>query len=73
MHDLDWALEKAAIDRLNAGIKVAVDLGDNGTRELLEKILVGEEHHADWVESQLTLMQQVGEPNYLAQQIKKEG
>lgn len=64
------ALEHQAIERLNAGIAKAVELGDNGTRDLLASILSGEEGHADWLESQLTLIEQVGEPNYLAQQIR---
>jgi bacterioferritin len=72
MHELDWALEKAAIDRLNAGIATARQLGDNGTGELLEDILKGEEEHADWIEAQQALIAQVGESHYLAQQIKKE-
>ncbi len=66
---LALALEHEAILRLNGGIALCVDLGDNGSRELLETILVGEEEHADWLEAQLELVRQVGEPNYLAQQI----
>ena len=62
-------LEKEAIERLNRGIALCVAQGDNGTRELLEDILEGEEEHADWLESQLELISQVGEAHYLAQQI----
>lgn len=62
-------LEKEAIARLNAGIEKCVSLRDNGSRELLEDILLGEEEHADWLEAQLELISQVGEANYLAQQI----
>jgi bacterioferritin len=64
-------LEKEAIERLNRGIALCVERGDNGSRELLEKILVGEEAHADWLESQLELISQLGEPHYLAQQIRE--
>lgn len=64
-------LERQAITRLNAGIAKSVDAADNGTRDLLASILAGEEQHADWLESQLTLIEQVGEPNYLAQQIRE--
>jgi bacterioferritin len=64
-------LEKEAIDRLNRGIALCVDKGDNGTRDLLEEILEGEEEHADWLESQLELISQVGEAHYLAQQIRE--
>jgi bacterioferritin len=66
---LDLEVEKAAIKALNAGIETSRSLGDNGTRELLEFILEGEEEHANWLEAQLTLIDQVGEANYLAQQI----
>ena len=63
-------LEKEAIERLNRGIALCATKGDNGTRELLESILEGEEDHADWLESQLELISQVGEAHYLAQQIR---
>ena len=63
-------LEKAAIDRLNAGIAMCVSVGDNGSRELLDDILEGEEEHADWIETQLELIRQIGEAHYLTQQIK---
>jgi bacterioferritin len=63
-------LERAAIDRLNAGVAACVSAGDNGSRELLDDILEGEESHADWIETQLELLRQVGEAHYLAQQIR---
>jgi bacterioferritin len=63
-------LEAAAIERLNRGIALCVAQGDNGSRELLETILEGEEEHADWLEAQLELIRQVGEAHYLAQQIR---
>ncbi len=68
---LDHGLELDAVSRLNKGIALAVDVGDNGTRELLEDILVSEEEHVDWLEAQLELITQVGEQNYLAQQIRE--
>jgi bacterioferritin len=67
---LDLDLERDAIRMLNAGIETARSLGDNGTRELLEDILEGEESHANWIEAQMSLIAQTGEGNYLAQQIK---
>src|SRR5262252_4058502 len=69
---LDLDLERDAIRMLNAGIETARSLGDNGSRERLERILEGEEGHANWIEAQLTLIAQTGEGNYLAQQIKKD-
>jgi bacterioferritin len=62
-------LEREAIVRLNGGIALCVERSDNGTRELLEDILEGEETHADWLETQLTLVEQLGVANYLAQHI----
>ena len=46
-----------------------MELSDNGSRELLEEILVGEESHADWLEAQLELVRQLGDAHYLAQHI----
>ena len=63
-------LEREAIERLNRGIALCVERGDNGSRELLEGILEGEEEHADWLEAQLELVRQVGDAHYLAQQIR---
>lgn len=66
---LDLELEKVAIERLNKAVKLCRDKGDNGTRERLEAILVSEEEHADWLETQLDLIATVGDAHYLAQQI----
>ena len=68
-HQFDLDLEKAAVARLNAGITLCRDKADNGTRALFEKILIEEEEHVDWLESQLLQIQEMGLPNYLAQQI----
>ena len=66
----DYALELEAIPRLNDGIKVCTELGDNNSRILLEEILRDEEEHVDWLEAQLGLIEQVGLQNYLTEQIK---
>jgi bacterioferritin len=63
-------LEAEAIARLNNGIGLCVQHADNGSRDLLEKILAGEEEHADWLETQLALVGQIGEANYLSQQVR---
>ncbi|MGH7786089.1 MAG: bacterioferritin [Candidatus Binatia bacterium] len=68
---LDLKFEEVAIPRLNKAIALAVEVADNTTRELLESILESEEDHVDWLEAQLGLIKQVGEANYLAQQIHK--
>jgi bacterioferritin len=67
--ELALQLERAAIERLNRGIALCLERGDNGTRELLDEILKGEEEHADWLEVQLELIGHLGELHYLAQQI----
>ena len=67
----DREVEYTAIAFLNSGIKVARETGDNATEDLFTKILVAEEEHTDWIETQLELIRQVGEQNYLAQQIHK--
>jgi bacterioferritin len=63
-------LERDSIDRLNRGIALCAQRGDNGSRDVLENILEGEEDHADWLESQLELIRQVGDAHYLSQQIR---
>lgn len=68
---LDLDVERSAIERLNAGIALCVDSGDNGTRALLEHILVEEEGHADWLETQIGLVDQLGETAYLAEQMEE--
>ncbi len=72
MLKLDLELEGVAIPTLNRGIELCRKLGDNGTAELLEDMLVDEEEHANWLETQLTAIDQVGVQNYLSEQLKKE-
>jgi bacterioferritin len=68
---LDLELETTAVARFNKAIGLAVELRDNTTREMLEEMLVSEEEHLHWLETQFELISQVGEANYLAQQIHK--
>jgi len=69
-HEVDLELEVDARKRLNDGIALCRDKADNGTRELLERILKDEEDSIDWLESQLHLVKQVGRERYLAEQIQ---
>lgn len=69
--EADLQVEYSAIAFLNQGIEACRKAGDNATEDLMTKILVGEEEHTDWLETQLELIRQVGEQNYLSQQIKK--
>jgi bacterioferritin len=68
----DMGLEQAALTVLRPGIKTCLDAQDDATRELLEHIVVDEEHHIDWIESQVHQIDEVGLQNYLAQQIFKK-
>jgi len=68
--EFDLQLEYAAVERLNKGVELSRAAGDNGTRALLEKILVDEEEHVDWLEAQLQQLKEIGLQNYLAQQIE---
>ncbi|MEZ4322414.1 MAG: bacterioferritin [Myxococcota bacterium] len=67
--ECDKALEEEAIPRLNTAIALCRDSGDNGTRALLEGILTEEENHLDWLETQLGLIDRLGEAAYIAEQL----
>ncbi len=67
---LDYDLEKGAAVALNRGIEACRRAGDNGSAELLEHLLEDTEEHAHWLETQLTAIEQVGLPLYLAEQVK---
>ena len=68
-HAFDLQVERDAVARLNRGIALCRDRGDNGSRLLLEKILHEEEEHIDWLEAQLQQIEDVGLQNYLSAQI----
>jgi len=67
--ELDLRMEYDAVERFNRGVALCRDLGDNGTRDLLEKMLVSEEGHVDWLETQLDLIARLGETAYLAEKV----
>jgi bacterioferritin len=67
----DLAMEYDAIARFNKGIATCRNEGDHGSEELLRGMLVSEENHTDWLETQLELIKQVGLENYLAEHIRK--
>lgn len=66
--DLD--LELRAQRLLNDGIRLCRDKGDNASEDLLTRILVSEEEHIDWIETQIRLVEQLGETAYLAEQLR---
>ncbi len=69
---LDLEVEHHAIQMLNDGIERCRSAGDNGSRELLEAILKAEEEHTNWLETQLQLLESLGEKHYLAHQMQEE-
>lgn len=67
----DLALEKDAVERYNGGVALAREVGDNGSRQLLEGTLGQEEEHARRIEAHLSQIQQMGLENYLGNQVRK--
>lgn len=70
--EFDLALELEAVPRLNRAVAAAVAAADNGSRDLFESILKDEEHHVDYLEAQLHMINEMGYENYLAQNMKHE-
>ena len=67
----DKRLEEEAIARLRAGVAHTYEVGDHASRELLEHILIDEEQHLDWLETQLGVLKDIGTQNYLAEQLSE--
>jgi len=67
----DLAIELEVVERLRPGIALCRDKGDITTANLFEKILADEEQHIDYLETQLELMERLGEPLYLAQLVDR--
>jgi bacterioferritin len=68
-NDLD--AEAGAIKAYNEGIRLCLELGDNGSRELIDANLHDEEEHLDWLEAQLDQIKQMGAQNYLLAQVSE--
>ena len=66
----DLGLELRAVKLLNDGIRLCREHGDNASEALLTRILVSEEEHIDWLETQLALIESLGEKAYLAEQLR---
>jgi bacterioferritin len=64
----DLAAEDGAIKAYNEGIRLCLEIGDNGSRELIDDNLKDEEDHLDWLEAQLDQISQMGLQNYLLAQ-----
>jgi len=67
--DNDLASEMGAVKSYNAAIKLAVDVADNATKELLDAILKDEDDHVDEIETQQDQVRQMGLPQYLSNQV----
>jgi len=65
----DLQLEMKGVNAYNEAIELFAKLKDNGSRELVEPILVESEEHVDWLETQLGLIEAVGLQNYLSEQM----
>ncbi len=66
---LDLKMEYQAVPRLQRAISLCLEKNDVGTRDLLQRILISEEDHIDWLETQIGLIEQIGIQNYLARQM----
>lgn len=66
----DLALEQHATKMLNDGIAVTRAKGDNGSADILTKILADEEEHMSWLETQLALIEKLGQSTYLLGQLR---
>ena len=71
--ETDLADELDAVKQYNASAALCVAEGDNGTRELFEKMIHDEEQHSLYLESQLGIIKEAGIENFLAQQMEAEG
>ena len=69
--ECDLAMENQAIPDLRDAVKHADQVRDYVSRDLFNKILIDEEGHVDWLETQLSLMDKIGEQNYLQSQMKQ--
>lgn len=66
-------LETKGVATYNAGVKLCLEVGDSGSRDLMERMVVESEHSIDWAETQLDLVERIGIDHYLAQQLGEEG
>ena len=65
MFECDMKVEVEAVDRLRRGIEYMRSIGDVTSAKIFEDILADEEHHVDYLETQLELLEKLGEPLYL--------
>ena len=66
----DLALENEALPVLREALAYSETVGDYVSRQLLTDILESEEEHLDWIETQLSVIERIGEPNYLLSKLE---
>ena len=71
MFQNDLGLEHGAVTSYNEAVKLAVEVGDNATRDMLESILKDEDSHVDEIEENIDQISQMGPQIYLGQQIRE--
>jgi bacterioferritin len=72
MIESDLSLELGAVEMYNKSVALAVKEGDNGSRELFEKLLRDEEDHVDFLEAQIQQIKDMGYERYLSQQLRED-
>jgi bacterioferritin len=68
MIENDLTLELSAVKQYNAAVQIATQEKDNGSRDLLVRLLKDEEDHVDWLEAQLHQIKEMGYERYLSMQ-----
>lgn len=68
----DLKLETGGVKVYNEAVEFCAKAKDNGSRQLLDVILKESEEHVDWLETQLSVIKDIGLNNYLAQQVGEE-
>jgi bacterioferritin len=63
--ECDMKIEVEAVDRLRRGLEYMRSIGDVTSARIFEDILADEEHHVDYLETQLGLIEKLGEALYL--------
>ena len=71
MFECDMKVEVEAVERLRRGIRLMRERDDVTSANLFEEILEDEEEHIDYLETQLDLLKNLGEPLYLAQLVQQ--
>jgi bacterioferritin len=71
MLESDMLVETEAVDRLRRGVEYMRGVSDVTSANIFEDILADEEQHIDYLETQLGLIAQLGEPLYLAQLVEQ--